>query len=65
MPNYAVLVDTRDRLTPQLAYVVEENIDLTPKLRIMHPLVEEFFEAHNNNKYVMRPKLRRIYPHDD
>ncbi|OZC07770.1 hemimethylated DNA binding domain protein [Onchocerca flexuosa] len=28
MPNYSVIIDTRDRLIPQLAYVVEENIEL-------------------------------------
>ncbi|VDN24674.1 unnamed protein product [Gongylonema pulchrum] len=28
MPNYSIIIDTRDRLIPQLAYVVEENIEL-------------------------------------
>ena len=67
MPNYAVLVDTRDRLIPQLAYVVQENIEIIdnePNLRIMHNLVNEYFEAHNGKQYVMRPKVKKIYPHD-
>lgn len=29
MPNYSIIIDTRDRLIPQLAYVVEENIELS------------------------------------
>ena len=28
MPNYAVLVDTRDRLSPQITYVPQENIEI-------------------------------------
>ncbi|GIZ02243.1 f-box only protein 21 [Caerostris extrusa] len=28
MPNYSILVDTRDRLTPQLTYVPQVNIEL-------------------------------------
>ena len=28
MPNYAVLVDTRDRLSPQITYVPQENLDV-------------------------------------
>jgi len=27
MPNYSILVDTRDRLTPQVTYVPEENLE--------------------------------------
>ena len=60
-----MLVDTRDRLIPQLAYVVEENIELAPKrLDIYHPLVNEYFESSNRERYLMRPKVKRVYPHD-
>ena len=51
MPNYAVLVDTRDRLTPQLAYVVEENINIVHNTRIYHPLVEHYFEVQNHSYF--------------
>lgn len=29
MPNYSIIIDTRDRLIPQLAYVVQENIEMS------------------------------------
>lgn len=28
MPNYSILVDTRDRLAPQITYVPQENIEV-------------------------------------
>ena len=28
MPNYSILVDTRDRLAPQVTYVPQENIEV-------------------------------------
>lgn len=64
MPNYAVLVDTRDRLTPQVAYVVEENIEPVSKIRILHPLLDTYFEEFDGEKYLMRPWLRKVYPRD-
>ncbi len=64
MPNYAVLVDTRDRLTPQLAYVVEENIEVVENLRIFHPLVDHYFEHFDGAQYLMRPWVKKVYPHD-
>ena len=64
MPNYAVLVDTRDRLTPQMSYVVEENIEVVSNLRIFHPLVEHYFETFDGAQYIMRPFQRTIYPLD-
>lgn len=34
MPNYSILVDTRDRLTPQLTYVPEENIEVISNMKV-------------------------------
>ena len=33
-PNYAILVDSRDRPGVQITYVPQENIKLTPKLKV-------------------------------
>ena len=34
MPNYAILVDTRDRHAPQRTYVPEENIEIISNTRV-------------------------------
>lgn len=64
LPNYAVLVDTRDRLTPQMGYVVEENLEVLSNQRIFHPLVEHYFENFDGAQYLPRPWLKSVYPHD-
>ena len=33
-PNYAILVDSRDRPGVQITYVPQENIKLTPKIKV-------------------------------
>jgi len=64
-PNYAVLIDIRDRTVPQIAYCPEVNIELAPSsVRIMHPGMEEFFEAYDGAQYLPRPWLQTIYPMD-
>ncbi|KAL3997221.1 hemimethylated DNA binding domain protein [Acanthocheilonema viteae] len=63
MPNYSVIIDTRDRLIPQLAYVVEENIELGEG-RIFHPLVKNYFEAFDGKHYTSRPWHKKVYPND-
>ena len=63
-PNYAVLIDTRSRLTPQMSYVLQENLE-TSQGRVVHPLVEKFFEGMESiHKYKMRPILKNVYPND-
>uniref|UniRef100_A0A914UVA4 Hemimethylated DNA-binding domain-containing protein n=1 Tax=Plectus sambesii TaxID=2011161 RepID=A0A914UVA4_9BILA len=64
LPNYSVIIDTRDRLTPQIAYVPEENIELVENVKIMHPLVEHYFEQWDGAQYLLRPWLRKVYPQD-
>jgi len=64
LPNYSVLIDTRDRLTPQFAYVPEENIEIVENVRIIHPLVEHYFEQWDGALYLLRPWLRKVYPQD-
>ncbi|EDO33868.1 predicted protein, partial [Nematostella vectensis] len=64
MPNYALLVDTRDRPSPQITYVPEENIEVITGTKIFHDEVEEFFEYHDGAVYIPRPWLKKLYPHD-
>jgi len=64
MPNYAVLIDTRDRLAPQMSYVVQENIEVVTGTVIFHPLVDDYFEHFDGKQYVPRPWLKTIYPND-
>ena len=49
MPNYSILVDTRDRLTPQVTYVPQENIEVVVNTQVspdraqhLHPLLVVF-----------------------
>ncbi|KAH7710745.1 hemimethylated DNA binding domain-containing protein [Aphelenchoides avenae] len=62
-PNYVVLIDTRDRLVPQLGYIVEENIELS-KGAVVHPLVKHYFESFDGTCYKMRPWRKALYPND-
>ncbi|KAJ8315185.1 hypothetical protein KUTeg_007335 [Tegillarca granosa] len=34
MPNYSILVDIRDRMTPQMTYIPEENIEIISNMKI-------------------------------
>lgn len=63
-PNYAVLIDTRSRLIPQLAYVMESNLSRS-KGKIIHPLINKYFEGmEDETRYRPRPLLRKYYPND-
>lgn len=64
MPNYSILVDTRDRLTPQLTYVPEENFEIITNMKIMHPGIDEYFEGFDGAQYLPRPWMKVVYPHD-
>ncbi|KAF8782918.1 uncharacterized protein LOC129963403 isoform X1 [Argiope bruennichi] len=64
MPNYSILVDTRDRLSPQLTYVPQVNIDLVKNTKIMHPLLDDHFESFDGAQYIPRPWLKSLYPQD-
>uniref|UniRef100_A0A915J0W3 Hemimethylated DNA-binding domain-containing protein n=1 Tax=Romanomermis culicivorax TaxID=13658 RepID=A0A915J0W3_ROMCU len=66
-PNYAVLVDIRsvNSNAPQVGYVVQENLELVTNTRILHPLLDSYFENYVNGRYVMRPWLENVYPLDD
>jgi len=63
-PNYAVLVDTRDRPAPQITYVPQENIEVVKHTKILHPSVEDYFEHFDGSQYLPRPWLRAIYRRD-
>jgi len=64
-PNYAILIDIRDRTIPQLGYVPEENVEVAPpSVRITHPGMEDYFEAFDGAQYLPRPWLKTLYPMD-
>ncbi|KAK3096564.1 hypothetical protein FSP39_001327 [Pinctada imbricata] len=64
MPNYSILVDIRDRMTPQQTYVPEENIEIISNVKIMHPGLDNYFEGFDGAQYLPRPWLKTVYPHD-
>ncbi|XP_033636099.1 uncharacterized protein LOC117297079 isoform X1 [Asterias rubens] len=64
LPNYSVLVDSRDRSDDQTTYVAEENIEIIKNTKVQHPQVEEYFEKFDGTRYLARPWLKKIYPHD-
>lgn len=64
MPNYAILVDTRDRQSPQRTYVPEENIEIISNSKIIHPELDDYFEQFDGAQYLPRPWLLSVYPHD-
>uniref|UniRef100_A0A915NUT6 Hemimethylated DNA-binding domain-containing protein n=1 Tax=Meloidogyne floridensis TaxID=298350 RepID=A0A915NUT6_9BILA len=53
-PNYTIIIDTRDRLVPQIAYVLERNI-LLSEGGIVHPLINHYFESFDGKCYKSRP----------
>jgi len=63
-PNYAVLVDTRDRPAPQITYVPQENLEVVKHTAILHPSTEDYFENFDGSQYLPRPWLRTVYPRD-
>ncbi|CAI5437826.1 unnamed protein product [Caenorhabditis angaria] len=64
-PNYAVAIDLRDRMNPQIGYVVQENLELS-KGRVLQIITAKYFEKfdEHRNRYVMRPFMREFYPDD-
>lgn len=63
-PNYAILVDTRDRPAPQITYVPQENISVIKHTKVLHPSVDDYFEQFDGSQYLPRPWLRAIYRRD-
>ncbi|CAD5207464.1 unnamed protein product [Bursaphelenchus okinawaensis] len=61
-PNYLVLIDMRDKHLPQVAYLIEENIEIISGQSIIHPSLEKHFEGFDGSEYRPRPWLRVIYP---
>ncbi|WAR09113.1 FBX21-like protein [Mya arenaria] len=64
-PNYAILVDTRDRLAPQITYVPQENLEIIINMQILHPSIEDYFEKFDGAQYLPRPWLKAVYPQDN
>ncbi|GFO42712.1 F-box only protein 21 [Plakobranchus ocellatus] len=64
MPNYAILVDSRDRPGKQITYVPQENIEVISNFEIQNPDVYEYFDSFDGTLYIMRPAIKLLYPHD-
>jgi len=63
-PNFAILVDTRDRPAPQITYVPQENLEVVKHTKILHPSTDDYFENFDGSQYLPRPWLRTVYPRD-
>eukprot|EP00794_Sanderia_malayensis_P000073 gene73-670_t len=63
-PAYAVLVHTSDKSPAQITYVTQENIEVIAYTEIEHPEISEYFDSFDNAQYILRPWLRKLYPHD-
>ena len=63
-PNYAILVDTRDRSQAQVTYVAQDNIKLAAKTKIIHPAVNHYFDKYDGRQYIARRTLKELYPDD-
>ncbi|KAK2726248.1 F-box only protein 21-like [Artemia franciscana] len=63
-PHFVILVDTRDRPTPQLVYVPQEDVDVVVNVKVYHPLIDIYFENYDGAQYIPRPWLRELYPLD-
>lgn len=63
-PNYSILVDTRDRPAVQTTYVPEENMEVIRSHKVIHPEIDNYFEHFDGTRYLARPFLKKLYPHD-
>lgn len=63
-PNFAILVDTRDRPAPQITYVPQDNLEVIKHTKILHPSTDDYFENFDGSQYLPRPWLRTVYPRD-
>jgi hemimethylated DNA binding protein len=58
-PSYLCLIDSRDRLIPQIGYVAQENIDLAAEgVSVRHAFLDKYFERFDGKAYVPRPWLK-------
>jgi len=64
MPNYSILVDTRDRKSPQTTYVPQENIEIISGTEIENPAVWNYFDVFDGGQYIMRKAWQYYYPKD-
>lgn len=63
-PSYMILVDYRDTDNALRMYVNEVNIELVTGVQVVNNDVEDYFEYYNGQKYLLRPRLQKIYPED-
>ncbi|CAI4224606.1 unnamed protein product [Auanema sp. JU1783] len=64
-PHYAILIDGKDRLQPEMGYSPQMSLVLSEG-RIHHHLISRYAERYDEKlkKYVLRPRLRDTYPDD-
>jgi hemimethylated DNA binding protein len=53
-PNYLALIDNRDKVVPQIGYVIEENIEPVEDTSVRHPFLEKYFEKFTGSSYQLR-----------
>ncbi|XP_071476677.1 uncharacterized protein [Diadema antillarum] len=63
-PNYMILVNGQDRQSFTTAYVVQEALESVENVKVEHSQIDEYFEAFDGSRYLARPWLKKIYPHD-
>ncbi|XP_071485143.1 uncharacterized protein [Diadema antillarum] len=63
-PNYMILVNGQDRQSFTTAYVVQEALESVENVKVEHSQIDEYFEAFDGSRYLVRPWLKKIYPHD-
>lgn len=64
MPNYVVLVDTRDRSPAQMTYVPQENLEVLENTEVLHPKISNHFLGFDGAQYLPRQWLQTLYPED-
>jgi len=64
LPHYLILVDTRDRPSPQKTYEVESNLILLTKTKVFHPDINDYFDGFDGTRYIPRDALNYLYPDD-
>ncbi|XP_038078843.1 F-box only protein 21-like isoform X2 [Patiria miniata] len=63
-PFYVLLTDARD-YAAAMVYIPESDCEiLSIHTEIVHPEVQDYFEKFDGTRYLARPWLKQIYPHD-
>ncbi|CAF1509095.1 unnamed protein product, partial [Didymodactylos carnosus] len=58
-PNYAVLLDTRDRKAHK-TYIPQEEIQVVTSTKIVNAQLEDYFELYDGAQYIMKPWMKEV-----